>query len=118
MRFGLPRMQKLFLFLAVGFAAVALVALAADKTPPNQLVFKSTFGNVTFQHAKHIERAKNDCKVCHDKLFQQSATAPLNYKASMHKPAEANKTACAACHVAGGTSFATTGNCTKCHVKG
>jgi hypothetical protein len=36
----------------------------------------------------------------------------------MHKTAEANKTACAACHVAGGMAFASTGNCAKCHVKG
>ncbi len=94
-----------------------LVALAAVN-PPEKLVFESKMGNVTFQHAKHVERAKGDCKVCHDKLFQQSAKAPLNYKAGMHKPAEASKTACAACHVAGGTAFVTTGNCAKCHVKG
>jgi c(7)-type cytochrome triheme protein len=111
-------MQRLFSFLVVSFLAAALLGIAADKTPPKELVFKATMGKVTFQHAKHIERAKNDCKVCHDKLFQQSATAPLNYKAAMHKTAETNKTACAACHVAGGTSFASTGNCVKCHVKG
>jgi c(7)-type cytochrome triheme protein len=110
-------MQRLFSLLVAGFLVAALLGIAADK-PPEKLVFESKMGNVTFQHAKHVERAKNDCKVCHDKLFQQSAKAPLNYKAAMHKTAETSKTACAACHVAGGTSFATTGNCAKCHVKG
>ncbi len=112
-------MQRLFSLLVAGLLVAALLGIAADK-PPEKLVFPTKMGNVTFQHSKHIERAKNDCKVCHDKLFQQSAKAPLNYKAAMHKTAEASKTSCAACHVAGGTAFATAGNCanSKCHVKG
>jgi c(7)-type cytochrome triheme protein len=103
--------------LTAAMLVCGLLALAADKGP-EKLVFETKMGNVTFQHAKHIERAKGDCKVCHDALFQQSAKAPLNYKAGMHKPAETKKIACAACHVAGGTAFASTGNCAKCHVKG
>jgi hypothetical protein len=112
-------MQRLFSFLMAGFLVAALLAIAADK-PPEKLVFATKMGNVTYDHAKHLERAKNDCTVCHPKLFQQSAKAPLNFKAGMHKTAEASKTSCAFCHVAGGASFATTGNCTnnKCHVKG
>jgi c(7)-type cytochrome triheme protein len=108
----------LFLNLTAGLVALVLVGFAAEK-PPEKLVFESKMGNVTFQHVKHIERAKNDCKVCHEKLFPQSR-APINFKAGMHKTAEANKTACAACHVAGGTTFATAGNCSnsKCHLKG
>jgi len=74
-------------------------------------------GNVTFAHAEHIKRADGKCAVCHPKLFPQSAKAPLNFKAGMHKPAEAKKTSCAACHHAGGTSFQTKGNCKKCHVR-
>jgi len=111
-------MQKWFSFLVVAFVISALFAFAADQKPKEKLVFKSTMGNVTFQHVKHTERAKGDCKVCHDKLFPQSETAPLNFKAAMHKTAEKGKTSCAACHVAGGTAFVTTGNCAKCHVKG
>jgi c(7)-type cytochrome triheme protein len=111
-------MRTLLFNLMAGLVALALIGLAAEK-PPEKIVFETKMGNVTLQHVKHIERAKNDCKVCHDKLFPQSR-APINYKAGMHKPAEANKTACGACHVAGGTAFATAGNCsnTKCHVKG
>jgi len=96
---------------------VGLLALAAEK-PPETLIFKTKMGNVTFQHAKHVEYAKGDCATCHPKLFQQSATAPLNFKANMHKTAEANKTSCAFCHNPGGPAFPTAGNCAKCHVKG
>lgn len=112
-------MQRIFSLLVAGFLVAALLGIAADK-PPEKLVFESKMGNITFQHAKHAERAKGDCKVCHEKLFQQSAKAPLNYKAAMHKTAETGKTSCAACHVAGGAAFATVGNCanSKCHVKG
>jgi c(7)-type cytochrome triheme protein len=111
-------MRMLFSNLMAGLVALAVLGLAAEK-PPENIVFETKMGNVTFQHVKHIERAKNDCKTCHDKLFPQSR-APINYKAGMHKTAEANKAACAACHVAGGTTFATAGNCSnsKCHVKG
>ncbi len=105
---------------ALTFLAVVLTLgtlQAQQKKAPDKLVFKSKFGAVTFLHAKHTDREKGDCKVCHDVLWPQDAKAPLNYAAGMHKPAEAKKTSCAACHVAGGKSFASTGNCNKCHVK-
>ena len=109
-------LTTLFVF-AVSFAC-ALGIFAQDKKPPDKLVFKTKNGDVTFNHADHLKRANNDCKTCHDKLFQQDAKVPLNYKASLHKTAEAAKTACAACHVAGGAAFESKGNCAKCHVKG
>ena len=113
-------MKRAWIWISGLHLMVGVVALTAQdaKKPPEKLAFKSAMGNVTFDHAKHVERAKGDCKVCHPKLFQQSATAPLNYKANMHKTAEAAKTACAACHRAGGASFETKANCQKCHVKG
>ena len=88
---------------------------SAEKTP-DKLVFESKMGNVTFDHTKHVERVNKDCAQCHDKLFPQSK-APLNFKAGMHKPAEAKKASCAGCHVEGGLAFVTKGNCKKCHVK-
>jgi len=111
--------MRALLAIFAGFAVVSGLLLMAAATPPETLVFTSKMGNVTFQHAKHAERAKGDCKVCHDKLWPQSK-APLGYAAGMHKPAEAKKIACGACHVAGGPSFPSAGNCTnsKCHVKG
>ena len=48
-------MQRLFAFLVAGFLVAALLGIAADK-PPEKLVFETKMGNVTFQHAKHIER--------------------------------------------------------------
>ena len=98
--------------------SVAVLTPQTAKKPPEKLVFKSMLGNVTYDHTKHVERAKGDCKVCHDALFKQDSKAPLQFKANMHKTAEAKKESCAHCHVAGGISFVTTGNCQKCHVKG
>jgi c(7)-type cytochrome triheme protein len=97
-------------------SVVALAVLAREKKPPVKLVFEAKLGNVTYDHAAHLKRAKGDCKVCHDKLWPQEK-APLNFKAGLHKPAEAGQTSCGACHHAGGASFETKGNCNKCHVK-
>jgi c(7)-type cytochrome triheme protein len=109
-------MRILFgLFFALAWLTLAN-SQAQDKKPPETLVFESKMGNVTFHHAKHIERVKNDCTACHEKVFPQ-AKAPLNYKEKMHQVAEANKTSCAHCHVAGGMAFATKGKCNTCHVK-
>jgi c(7)-type cytochrome triheme protein len=108
-------------YLIALFTAIAVIAgieaVAQDKKAPTTLVFQARNGNVTFNHAAHVKREKNDCKVCHDKLFQQSAQAPLNFKAGMHKPAETAKTSCGACHNPGGPGFETKGNCAKCHMK-
>jgi c(7)-type cytochrome triheme protein len=97
-------------------SVAALGVLAQEKKPPLKLVFEAKNGNVTFDHAAHLKREKNDCKVCHDKLFKQEK-APLNFKAGMHKPAEAAHASCGACHTTGGAAFETKGNCNKCHVK-
>ena len=107
-------MRLLVAFLACLLMVVVLGALAAEE--PDKIVFDSKMGNVTFDHTKHVERAKKDCEACHDKLFPQSRE-PINFKKGMHKPAEAAKTSCAGCHHAGGLSFESKGNCKKCHVK-
>ena len=102
------------------FALLAVVAglavLGQEKKPPAKLVFEAKNGNVSFDHAAHVKRESNNCKVCHDGVFQQ-AKAPLNFKAALHKTAEANHTSCGFCHAPGGKSFETKGNCNKCHVK-
>ncbi|MBI1897994.1 MAG: hypothetical protein HYS04_15900 [Acidobacteria bacterium] len=108
------------------FAAVLVTVLTAGITavseearkPPEKLVFKAKPGDVVFDHAKHIKAAKNDCKVCHDRFWPQSAKAPLNFKAGLHKPAEAKHTSCGFCHHPGGGSFESKGNCNRCHHKG
>lgn len=102
-------------FVAVLFGCCLIGGLLAQQ---DKLVFQSKMGNVTFDHTAHVKRANNDCATCHDKLFQKSATAPLNFKANMHKTAETAMTSCGACHHPGGKAFETKGNCGKCHVKG
>ena len=109
-------MRFLTLLLLTLALAAGIESLLAQK-PPEKVVFQSKMGNVTFDHAAHAKRANNDCKTCHDKLFKQSSTEPINFKANMHKTAEAAKTSCGACHTPGGASFETKGNCAKCHVK-
>jgi len=91
--------------------------MAQDKKAPDKLSFTTKNGNVAFNHTEHVAKAKGDCKTCHDSLFKEDSTAPLNYKAGMHKPAEAAKAACGACHNPAGPAFESKGNCAKCHVK-
>jgi c(7)-type cytochrome triheme protein len=103
-----------FLLLLGFFAASALYA----QNVPAKLTFAAKNGNVTFDHTAHVKRANGDCAGCHDKLFKQDSKVALNYKAGMHRPAEAAKTSCGACHVAGGPAFESKANCAKCHIKG
>ena len=108
-------MRALSLEQANTIIAATFTALMAQKAP-EQIVFQSKMGNVTFNHAAHVKRAKDDCQACHDKLFPQSK-APLNFKASMHQTAESAKASCGGCHNPSGPAFASKGNCAKCHVK-
>ena len=94
------------------------LAFADDqKKPPENTVFQAKNGNVTFSHQKHVDREKGECNVCHPGVFAES-NAPINFKASLHRTAEAAKSSCATCHFEGGPAFASKGNCGKCHVKG
>ena len=95
--------------------AASFNALVAQKVP-ERIIFASKMGNVTFDHTAHVKAANNNCAACHDKLFAQS-NAPINYRAAMHKTAEAAKTSCGGCHNPAGPAFETKGNCAKCHVK-
>jgi c(7)-type cytochrome triheme protein len=112
-------MRYLIPFIAAVFLISGLVMTAQQPAAPAKVVFQAKTGDVTFDHAAHSKREKDKCETCHPKLFPQSK-APINYKAGMHKPAEAKKTSCGACHHTGGPAFASAGNCTnsKCHVKG
>jgi len=95
-------------------AETAPAALRSDVPPPDTIVFDNKYGKATFTHKLHYERVKGDCTVCHTKIFPQSR-APINYGKALHRVAEANQTACAACHRVGGSSFAADSNCVKCH---
>ncbi len=103
------------LLVAAGSGAVRL--LGEEKKAPENLTFTAKNGNVRFNHMAHAKAAKGDCKTCHDKLFKEDTKSPLNFKAGLHKPAEAAKTSCGGCHHPDGSAFETKGNCSKCHVK-
>ena len=93
---------------------VSQAPLRTDIPPPDTIVFENKGGKSTFTHKLHYDRVKGDCTVCHTKIFPQSR-APMNYGKALHRAAEANETACAACHRVGGTAFAADSNCVKCH---
>jgi c(7)-type cytochrome triheme protein len=104
-----------FLFIPL----LGLTALVAqDKTPPAKLVLPARNGDVAFDHAAHAKRENNNCVACHPALFAQDAKKPVAFRPP-HKTEENNKTSCGFCHRAGGTAFATAGNCSngKCHVR-
>ncbi len=109
--------------IALAIGALIVLPVVGEETkapkPPAKVVFQAKTGNVTYDHKKHLEREKGKCETCHPKLFPQSK-APINFKAAMHKTAEAAKSSCAACHHEKGAAFGTKGNCAngKCHVKG
>lgn len=110
--------KPIFLFFLAALLMFVTSMAPAFQEPkaPDKTVFKAKTGDVTYDHKKHADREKGKCETCHPKLFPQSK-APINFKAALHKTAEAAKSSCAACHVAGGTAFVTKGNCNKCHVK-
>jgi c(7)-type cytochrome triheme protein len=89
--------------------------LAQNQTPPAKLVFQAKNGNITFDHAAHGKREKNDCKVCHPSPFAQTKE-PVAFKFP-HKNGEDKKTSCGSCHRAEGTAFDSKANCNKCHVR-
>jgi len=107
-----------YLLTSIAFLSLLGLGLVAqEKKAPVKLTFEAKTGNVTYDHAAHAKREKDDCKVCHDTLWPQSAKAPLNWKVAMHKPAEAAHKSCGSCHYPGGKAFETKANCAKCHVK-
>lgn len=110
-------MQKSILLICLILSSITVGALFAQKAPPDRVVFQAKIGNITFQHADHVRHARGDCKACHDSLFPRDSSAPLNFKAALHKTAESGKTSCGGCHNPSGPSFATAGNCGNCHVK-
>ncbi|MCX6622042.1 MAG: cytochrome C [Acidobacteria bacterium] len=107
-----------FLAITVVLAFTLSVLGQAPKAPSKPIVFEAKTGKVTYDHKKHADRVKGDCKTCHPAPFAQSR-APINFKPGpMHAPATKAKASCAKCHVEGGGAFVVKGNCAKCHVKG
>jgi c(7)-type cytochrome triheme protein len=93
---------------------VSTLQSSASSSLPGKIDFNSAAGSVPFDHAQHLTRAKGECSACHDKYFPMART-DIRYKGDLHRPAEAARTSCAGCHVAGGTAFAAAGSCARCH---
>jgi c(7)-type cytochrome triheme protein len=101
------------LVLSVSFGVLA----QQKKQSAPKMTYESKFGAVVFDHEAHAKRVKDDCKVCHDKIWGETK-GQVNFKGgAMHKEAETKKTSCAVCHHAGGQAFAVKANCQKCHAK-
>src|ERR1017187_9353851 len=100
--------RLLSLFSMLGLTAV----LAQNKTPPAKFVFQARTGNITFDHAAHAKREKDNCKACHPTLFAQDAKAPLVFRPP-HKNEEDKTTSCGSCHRADGAFFETKPNSTN-----
>ena len=96
--------------------AMARVAPATPSPLPGELRYETALGQALFDHAKHVDHSQGRCVDCHNKLFPMQGGVELNYGADLHRAAEAAKTSCAGCHVAGGSAFASAENCAQCHV--
>lgn len=51
----------------VAIALVAVIAFAGAAVAADTMTFPAKNGNITFNHKKHQEIVKGDCKACHEK---------------------------------------------------
>jgi len=90
-------------------------AQTAERGWPVRFEYSTMLGMVGFDHLAHIGREGDDCTACHTRLFAMEKGGDIGYAPGLHKAAEATKTSCANCHVAGGNAFASANNCERCH---
>lgn len=99
-------MKRLALVIAVLLFSTYVFA----KVGGGDILFKVAFGDVMFNHEKHVEMGFL-CKACHPEPY---LTKDKHKKVTM---AEMNKgKSCGKCHN-GKEAFTTKGNCKTCHVK-
>lgn len=101
--------------LIVAAAWCAGVAAASLPKLPGELAIARSAdspGQVTFNHASHVDAAKPACTGCHPREFRilksKTAAAPIKH-ADMEKGRQ-----CGKCHD-GKTSFGIADDCTMCH---
>lgn len=83
---------------------------------PDSRPIETRLGPAKFDHDRHINLLKNDCRGCHNRVFPL-AKGLLNYADNLHRTAEQIRTSCGSCHRDSGTAFATKDNCLKCHTE-
>ena len=101
-------LRKCLLFTVALMLLISAVATAAE-TKDIRYTFKNS-GPVIFSHEIHLKKYNNNCKMCHDAIF--------NLRKRKHfTMAEMEKTrSCGACHSGiKAFSVATEKDCTKCH---
>jgi c(7)-type cytochrome triheme protein len=67
-------------------------------------------GQVTFNHATHVDMEKPACADCHSQRFRILKTTALPAKIDMH-----DEQHCGSCHDGKKTSFNVTEDCETCH---
>jgi c(7)-type cytochrome triheme protein len=92
------------ILLGLLLAGLPAAPVGPSKTPPTKLVLAANNGPVMYNHAAHLARQKGDCGFCHNRLWPQSAKAPVRSGA-----------ACGSCHLRGGRAFTMKGHCQRCH---
>lgn len=83
---------------------------------PDSRSVPTKLGAAKFDHARHVNISKGDCRSCHTKVFPL-ARGMLGYADNLHRTAEQNHTSCGACHYPGGSAFSTKDNCLRCHTE-
>jgi len=103
-------LKKIGLFLMATIILTGMALAAFDK----KVVYPGkTYGDVTFDHAKHLGQKGVTCKVCHPAIIAKM-------KAGVNKitMADINKGKfCGVCHAEKKRAFAIANNCAKCHIK-
>lgn len=102
-------MLKQILLLAIAVCALTVTCAGAAETKDIRFTFKNA-GPVVFSHESHLKKYNNNCRMCHDAIF--------NLRDKKHYTmAEMEKTkSCGACH-SGVKAFsvASEKNCSRCH---
>jgi c(7)-type cytochrome triheme protein len=83
---------------------------------PDSRSIETRLGPAKFDHARHVDISKGNCRSCHNQIFPL-AKGMLGYADNLHRTAEENKTSCGSCHRDNGTAFAAKDNCLKCHTE-
>lgn len=100
-----------FLSIIPAIALVALmVASGAEAAGKNTINYPlKNVPSVAFSHSGHIKKLKNNCKACHNSVFN------LGTHASATMVEMERGKSCGACHNKGKQAFTVAANCERCH---
>lgn len=102
------------------------ILMATSSFAADVITLKASYGNVTFNHKKHLEVAGNDCLKCHHTWKKGETSGKLCVDCHKEKaegkalsPKDAFHKECQGCHKELKEAKKPTGptGCTQCHVK-